>query len=116
VTLVWVGTGECERVVDGRWVRAPQFDYDFSVDQRRSKDRWDSVKSLRRRHPDYDGSAGERTVTWFFQAELKPAEGARVPLEFATSLGAGAGATDPQFRRATLELEANVSSMAPFDR
>ncbi|MDP3232787.1 MAG: hypothetical protein Q8N26_08425 [Myxococcales bacterium] len=116
VTLVWLGTGECERFVDGQWVRSPQFDYDFSVEQRRSKDRWDSVKSLRRRHPDYDGSAGERTVTWFFQADLKAVDAARVPVEFTTSLGAGHGTTDPQFRRASMELKANVSSMAPFDR
>ena len=115
-TLVWVGRGEAERLVDGAWRRAPEFDYDFSVQQVRYGDRWSSVKSMRRRHPDYDGSAGERTVTWFFQADLKPTDGARVPVEFTTSLGAGLGTTDPQFRRASMELKANVSSMAPFDR
>ncbi|MER2560461.1 MAG: hypothetical protein ABTQ32_07080 [Myxococcaceae bacterium] len=115
VTLVWVGRGECERFVDGAWVRAPQFDYDFSVEQRRLGDHWESVKSLRRRHPDYDGSAGERLQTWFFHLEFE-ATGSTVPLRIASSLGKGTGSTDGQFRKASLELAAEVSSLAPFDR
>ncbi len=115
-TLVWVGTGECERFVDGRWVRAPEFDYDFSVEQRRFGTRWQSVKSLRRRHPGYDGSAGPRTNTWFFDLELSSASSDRVALSIDSSLGRGSGHTDREFREATLELDANVSSMAPFDR
>ncbi|MBE2252494.1 MAG: hypothetical protein IAE78_23380 [Myxococcus sp.] len=116
VTLVWVGTGECERFVDGRWVRAPQFDYDFSVEQRRGKDRWDSVKSLRRRHPDYDGSAGERTLTWFFQLDLGQDVNGKLPMTLTTSLGAGVGSTDREFREAVLELDPKLSTLAPFDR
>lgn len=116
-TLVWVGVGECERYVDGQWVRAPEFDYDFSVEQRRFADRWQSVKSLRRRHPGYDGSAGPRTNTWFFDLELGPAGTEQgVPLAVRSSLGNGPGRADREFREATLELQANVSSMAPFDR
>lgn len=112
VTLVWAGTGTCERYVDGAWVRAPEFDYDFSVEQRRLKGRWESVKSLRRRHPGYDGSAGERLQTWFFNLTLEDQGAVRI----ASSLGNGAGTTDAEFREASLELAANVSSMAPFDR
>lgn len=114
-TLVWVGTGECERFVQGAWVRAPEFDYDFSVEQRRLKDRWESVKSLRRRHPAYDGSAGERLQTWFFLLEFDGA-GAAVPVKVQSSLGDGSGTTDPAFRGAALELRARVSDLAPFDR
>lgn len=116
LTLVWVGRGETEVLVDGRWVRAPQFDYDFNVEQRRHKDRWESVKSLRRRHPDYDGSAGERTLTWFFSLDFQATQDGSVPFQVTSSLGDGPGKTDPDFRKGTLELKAPVSSMAPFDR
>lgn len=116
LTLVWLGRGEVERFVEGRWVRAPAFDYDFSVEQRRFASRWESVKSLRRRHPAYDGSAGPRLETWFFQLELGAAARESVPLRVASSLGGGEGSTDRQFRRAGLELLAPVPAAAPFDR
>lgn len=120
LTLVWVGRGECERWEDGAWVRRPEFDYDFSVEQRRSGDHWSSVKSLRRRHPGYDGSAGERLQTYFFELTLgSVGEGGRaddVALSMASSLGLGSGTSDRSFRRAALEIVADVSSMAPFDR
>lgn len=116
LTLVWVGRGKTEVLTDGNWVRAPQFDYDFSVEQRRYKDRWESVKSLRRRHPDYDGSAGDRTLTWFFSLDYQQTVNGSVPFQVVSSLGSGSGTTDAEFRRGTIELKAPVSSMAPFDR
>lgn len=116
MTLVWVGTGVCERLVDGAWVRAPEFDYDFSVEQRREAGRWSSVKSLRRRHPGYDGSAGPRMATWFFELGVGSPGAQGVPLTITSSLGAGVGQTDRSFRKAQLELKADVSPMAPFDR
>lgn len=112
VTLVWVGQGECERFIDGAWVRAPEFDYDFSVEQRRHPTHWESVKSLRRRHAQYDGAAGDRLQTWFFHLALGPG----APVQVTSSLGNGSGTADAEFRSATLELQATVSAMAPFDR
>jgi hypothetical protein len=114
LTLVWVGRGETERFEKGAWVRVPAFDYDFSVEQRRYGDHWESVKSLRRRHPDYDGSAGPRAQTYFFGVRLG-ATGSDVPLTITSTLGDGKGTADPEFRRSTLELRAAVSSFAPFD-
>ncbi len=67
--IVWVGHGQTERMEDGRWVRAPAFDYDFSVEQRRFGDHWESVKTMRRASPDYDGSAGPRDESLTFKAE-----------------------------------------------
>lgn len=118
LTLVWVGRGECERFEDGAWVRRPEFDYDFSVEQRRSGDRWQSVKSMRRHHPDYDGSAGDRTQTWFFRLDLGAASaGGQVPVTLTSSLGDGEGSADRDFRHARLGFSAaGVSSLAPFDR
>src|SRR5688572_27258771 len=91
LTLVWVGRGECERLVDGRWVRAPAFDYDFTVEQHRRRARWESVKSLRRRHPAYDGSAGPRLQTYFFHVDYTPGLSGQLASRLRTSLGDGAG-------------------------
>lgn len=116
-TLVWVGRGECESFQDDKWVRRPDFDYEFSVEQRRSGTRWESVKSLRRLHPDYDGSAGERTQTYFFAVAYHPSGTAgRVTGEVRSSLGAGSIETDRDFREATIDIDAEVSPFAPFDR
>jgi hypothetical protein len=113
LTLVWVGRGECERLEGGVWVRREELDYEFSVEQRRLGDHWESVKSLRRRHPAYDGAAGERVQTYFFRLDFAP--GGAVALH--STLGDGTGTTDPEFRTAKLRFAAaGVSSMAPFDR
>lgn len=118
LTLVWVGRGECERFEDGRWVRRPEFDYDFNVEQRRMGDRWESVKSMRRRHPAYDGTAGDRTQTYFFHIDWRSSEpSALLRADIRTTLGDGAATSDREFRRSELRfLAAGVSAMAPFDR
>lgn len=118
VTLVWVGRGECERLEDGVWVRRPELDYDFSVEQRRMGDHWESVKSMRRHHPGYDGIAGPRAQTYFFLLDFaKPDSKGQVDAKLTATIGNGAGVTDAEFRKAELTfLAAGVSSMAPFDR
>lgn len=118
LTLVWVGRGECERLEEGAWVRRPELDYDFSVEQRRMGDHWESVKSMRRRHPGYDGVAGERVQTYFFRLSWQPPDAqAQVHAALSSSLGDGEGVTDREFRRAELSFRAaGVSSFAPFDR
>lgn len=118
LTLVWVGRGECERLEGGAWVRHPEFDYDFSVEQRRMGDRWESVKSMRRLHPAYDGSAGERAQTYFFHlAWERPETDGVLRARLTSTIGHGEGTTDREFRRAELNFTADgVSSMAPFDR
>lgn len=116
-TLVWVGRGEAERFEDGAYRRAPAFDYDFLVVQRRHGDHWESIKEMHRRHPDYDGSAGPRDQTYHFRIGLpEVAAGAGpYPLDVRSTLGDGSGTTDAEFRRSVLTLRADVSSMAPFD-
>jgi hypothetical protein len=116
-TLLWVGRGECESLQDGKWVRRPSFDSEFSVEQRRSGARWESVKSLRRLHPEYDGSAGERAQTYFFTVDYRPpTRDGGVRGQVQSSLGRDVVETDRDFREATIELDAAVSSFAPFDR
>jgi hypothetical protein len=116
LTLVWVGRGETERLENGTWKRAPEFDYEFSVEQRRYENHWESVKSLRRRNPAYDGSAGPWEQLYFFKVDYSPAapDGA-VTSTIASTLGAGKGKTDREFREAAIELSPDISSFAPFN-
>lgn len=114
-TLVWVGRGVAERHVAGGWQPAPAFDYEFTVEQRRYADHWDSVKTLRRYHPDYDGSAGPRVQVYLFRIDLAPGP-TGVAYRVTSTLGAGRGTSDPEFRDAAMELAADVSMFAPFDR
>ncbi|WP_044890088.1 hypothetical protein [Myxococcus hansupus] len=117
LTLVWSGRGEAERLEHGEWKRIPEFDYDFTVEQRRFARHWESVKSLRRRHPGYDGSAGPREQTMYFRVDYgAPGEGGQVLSTLRSTLGDGGGHTDPEFRQAVLEMRPDVSRFAPFDR
>lgn len=116
LTLVWVGRGEAERLESGAWIRVPEFDYEFSVEQRRFGDHWESVKSMVRRHPAYDGSAGPRAQTYYFQIQFRAQAEGLVGASITSSLGSGTGSTDREFRSAVLEMRPEISSMAPFDR
>jgi hypothetical protein len=118
MTLVWVGRGECERLEAGQWVRKPELDYEFSVEQHRLAGRWVSVKSMRRLHPAYDGSAGPRLQTYFFeQAFGAPDPAGAVKGVLTSSLGTGVVTADREFRRVELQFLADgVSRFAPFDR
>ena len=114
LTLLWVGQGEAERLVNGAWQRAPSFDYEFSVEQRRFADHWESVKQLRRRNPAYDGSAGPWEQTYFFRVDYQAgADG--VASTVKSTLGDGRGKTDHEFREASFELSPDISPMAPFN-
>lgn len=116
LVLVWVGHAETERLDGDTWQRAPSFDYEFTVEQRRFADHWESIKHLKRRHPGYDGSAGPREQTMFFRVELGDVDSeGKLAVSVASTLGGGKGRVDREFRSATLELAADVSAMAPFD-
>lgn len=116
LVLVWVGRGEAHRWRDGAWHRDAAYDYEFSVVQRRYPDRWESIKSMHRRHPDYDGKAGPRDQSYFFRIDLAPApDGVRLAID--SNLGTGAGHTDREFREATLDLaSAQRGAFVPYDR
>lgn len=114
LTLVWVGRGEAERFEKGQWARIPAFDYEFTVEQRRFADHWESIKTLVRRHPDYDGSAGPREQVLYFRVDYTK-QSSGVSSRIQSSLGKGEGTTDPEFREASLTMKAEVSSFAPFN-
>lgn len=118
LTLVWVGRGEASVFQAGAYQRSPKHDYDFMVVQRRYRDRWESVKEMHRRHPDYDGSAGPRDQSYYFRMGFAPRAGEaaeKVGVTVTSTWGPGAGVTDPEFRHAALSMRPDVSSFAPFD-
>lgn len=116
LTLVWVGHGEAERMEAGSWKRVEPFDYEFTVEQRRYADHWESVKHLKRLHPDYDGSAGPREQTLYFRVDLDKTDSeGQVAVHIRSSLGQGEGRADRSFRTASLAMHADVSRFAPFD-
>lgn len=115
MTLVWVGRGEAERQDAGTWVRVPEFDYEFSVVQRRYATEWISTKTLRRLHPDYDGSAGPREQVYSFRIQYAAAQDGTLTSQVESTLGNGAGTADREFRESRLEMQADVSAFAPFD-
>ncbi len=118
LVLVWVGRGEAHiRDKDkNEWRRAAAFDYEFTVEQRRYPDHWESIKHMKRRHPAYDGSAGPREQTLYFRLELGAPDGAgAMPVTILSTLGRGEGKADREYRTAELTLHADVSRFAPFD-
>ncbi len=114
-TIVWVGTGESYIHVDGKYVRNESNDYSFEVVQRRYDSKWKSIKNMHRIHPDYDGKAGEREQTMFFEIDFSNLEG-KIISKITSSLGSGTGQSDDEFREQIIEFSAdNISSFAPYN-
>lgn len=115
-TLIWNGSGKAFRFLDGTWARDEAYDYEFTVVQRRFDTVWKSIKTLHRRHPDYDGRAGDRSQTLYFEAAYR-LDGEEVATRLSGSLGEGAGRADREFRKSSFELVlGDVPPFSPYDR
>ena len=116
-TIIWNGSSLAYVFKDGEWQRAESYDYIFDVIQKRYADTWKSIKNLHRLHPDYDGRAGERSQTMYFELVYK--EGAdknRLESFINSSLGRGTGISDVEFRNQTLTMKAEgISRFAPYN-
>jgi len=117
-TIIWNGVSNAYRYVDGQWKRDETYDYVFDVIQKRYDNEWKSTKSLHRLHPDYDGRAGNRDQSMYF--ELKYAKGASEKLlhsDIFSSLGTGMGKSDTEFREQQFTLNlTDVSSFSPYNK
>lgn len=114
-TIVWVGKGESYAYLDGKYVRDESNDYSFEVIQRRYGNIWKSIKNMHRIHPDYDGKAGQREQTMFFEIEFTKQKD-EITSTLNSSLGKGTGVSDNEFREQTIQFSAEgVSSFAPFN-
>lgn len=115
-TIVLVGTGEAYQYMDGAWVHAHAYNYEFSVIQRRYPDRWESIKEMHRRHPDYNGMAGPRDQTHHFIIRFEKGKDDKIPFSADTTMGTGEGTADGSFTEVVIELEPEgVSVFAPFN-
>ena len=114
-TIIWLGTGTSYRFTEGAYQADPTYDYTFSVTQRRYEGIWKSIKDLHRLHPDYDGVAGPRDQTMYFEIAFEQVETV-LQTRLETSLGKGSGESDLTFRNQTLEVVLDgISSMAPYN-
>lgn len=113
-TIIWNGTSKAFRHVEGQWKRAESYDYVFDVVQKRYPTTWKSVKNLHRLHPDYDGRAGKRSQSMYFEVAYELAK-ADLKSQITSSIGAGEGTSDREFRTQVLNFElSGISSFAPY--
>ena len=113
-TIIWNGTSKAFRYVEGEWKREESYDYVFNVVQKRYEKTWKSIKNLHRLHPAYDGKAGERSQTMYFELAYEVA-GDTLETRLNSSLGSGSGTSDRVFREQVLNIElAGLSSFAPY--
>lgn len=114
-SIVWVGKGESYIYLNGKYERNESNDYAFEVVQRRYGNTWKSIKGMHRVHPDYDGKAGKREQTMFFEIKFSK-QNDKIISELNSSLGKGTGVSDVEFREQSLQFSADgVSSFAPYN-
>ncbi|MGH1335211.1 MAG: hypothetical protein ACRBFS_03720 [Aureispira sp.] len=113
-TIIWNGTSKAFRYVEDEWVRDETYDYVFDVVQKRYEKTWKSVKNLHRLHPAYDGKAGLRSQSMYFELAYELA-GESLRSQISSSLGNGTGTSDRVFREQELNFAlTNLSSFAPY--
>lgn len=104
-TIIWNGVSHAYRYENKNWVRDEQYDYQFDVIQKRYDNLWKSVKSLHRIHPEYDGKAGDRDQTMYFEvAYTSLNESNKVKSLITSSLGNGTGLSDAEYRESQLTM------------
>jgi hypothetical protein len=116
-TIIWHGVSKAYRYNDGKWLRDESYDYEFDVVQKRYTNKWKSIKSLHRLHPDYDGKAGDRNQTMYFEMVYNGLVDQKVSAAITSTLGNGTGTTDVEFRKSELIMYVpNASRFAPFNK
>lgn len=114
VLFLWNGFSRAYRFVNGAYERDEAYDYTFSVRQLRQGNVWKSIKNFHRTHPDYDGKAGEREQSMYFEVTYKKENGKIVSFVNA-SVGSGKGVSDKEFRHQVLQFDFDAAKgMAGF--
>lgn len=116
-TIIWNGISKAYRFENGQWLRAESFDYQFDVIQKRYEKHWKSVKSLHRIHPDYNGKAGNRDQTMYFEVVYQQLNAGKVQAVIQSSLGKGKGISDSEFRETTINISLDdASAFMPYNK
>ncbi len=114
--IIWDGVGKAYKYNNGKWLRAESYDYQFNVVQNRMDNQWKSVKTLQRLHPDYDGRAGNRYQTMYFEVTYQKAADGKVAANITSTLGNGSGTTDTEFRNSILTMDIGGSKFMPYNK
>jgi hypothetical protein len=116
-TIIWNGISKAYCYENGQWLRAGNYDYHFNVVQKRYENHWKSVKSINRIHPDYDGKAGDRDQTMYFDVAYNSLIDGKVRATINSSLGDGTVTTDTEFRKSVLTMYVpNASKFRPYNK
>lgn len=116
-TIIWNGYSKAFVYKDKNWQRAETFDYYFDVIQKRYDKKWKSVKSLHRIHPDYNGKAGQRDQTMYFEVRYNSMQDGVVYADLFSSLSNGSLTTDNEFRNSEMELKLKDANMfMPYNK
>lgn len=116
-TIIWNGSSEAYRYENDKWVRDAAFDYQFNVIQKRYANQWKSVKTLHRIHPDYNGKAGDRDQTMYFEINYSALKDSLLDVLINSSIGNGNGKSDREFRDVQLTMDdPNASRFSPYNR
>jgi hypothetical protein len=116
-TIIWNGVSLAYRYNNGAWERDARYDYIFNVIQKRYDNNWKSIKNLHRIHPDYDGKAGDRDQTMYFELAYNNLKDDKVVTVIKSSLGDGVGTSDKEFRDQELILYIkNASMFSPYNK
>ena len=116
-TIIWNGYSKAFIYKNENWMRAETFDYYFDVIQKRYNNQWKSVKSLHRIHPDYNGKAGQRDQTMYFELKYNSMLNGKVTGDIFSSLGDGKLSSDQEFRTAEIDINIkNASAFMPYNK
>jgi hypothetical protein len=116
-TIIWNGISKAYHYENDEWIRAENYDYQFNVVQKRYDHHWKSVKSLNRIHPNYDGRAGDRNQTMYFEVVYNNLIDGKVQASINSSLGKGTATTDPEFRKSVLTMYVpDASRFMPYNK
>jgi len=115
-SAVYAGFGKAFRNEKGSWIEIPSYDYQFTVLQRRYQNRWVSVKEIHRLHPDYNGLAGPRDETLYFEVKVFDTENGEHDLAVQSTLGTGLGLADTGFENIAVSIKPEkVGLFTPFN-
>lgn len=116
-TIIWNGYSKAFVYKDENWQRAETFDYYFDVIQKRYDKQWKSVKSLHRIHPDYNGKAGQRDQTMYFELKYNSIQNGKVNGIVLSSLGEGNINADNEYRNSVFDIIIKDASMfMPYNK
>lgn len=116
-TIIWNGYSKAFIYKNSTWERAETFDYYFDVIQKRYNKTWKSVKSLHRVHPGYNGKAGQRDQTMYFELDYKTIRNGVVSGTIQSSLGTGTLETDNEYRNSEINIDVkDASAFMPYNK